>query len=207
MTLRRMTPVALIALILFASAGSPATAQSRACAVTGLEGDAARYWSAGAWSDLESGLNIPIESIISTGPTSRVEVTCDDGTVLTIGVATEVNLEQLAGPETSIVLQLLRGVIGVVAPERSWRSFEIRTPLAIASVRSTEWLVEFDAEAGAAVFVRSGVVVVRLAEGGAVSLAEGEGITVTPDGVAGEVKVWGPPRIEKSAAALGFGWR
>ena len=66
---------------------------------------------------------------------------CDDGLVLTLGAGIEVELEGLigpAGPAESIVLRLLRGIIGIEAPNRTWKSFEVWTPLAIASARTTD---------------------------------------------------------------------
>lgn len=194
-------------LLVPALAASPAW--GRDCQVTRLEGEVVRIWNEGVWSPLTATPLPAGASKIETGAATRVEIRCDDGVVLTIGVATEVNLEVLSGTgpgPAEAILQLIRGIVGVVAPDPGPRRFQVRTPLAIASVRSTSWLVEHGAADGTAVFVRDGRVAVR-GPTASVVLVEGEGITIEPDGTPGDVKVWGPPRIARSVDALGFGWR
>jgi hypothetical protein len=208
MTARLTGPIAFLALAALPAALAAAEG-TRSCAVDAVEGETARYWESGVWSGVAEGLAIPVEAKIATGPEDRVRIVCDDGVVVTVGAATEVNLEQLAGPagrDRNVFVQLLEGIVGVLAPARSWGRFEVRTPVAIASVRSTEWLVE-NMAGEAAVFVRDGRVAVDVRDGGRVTLAAGEGITVAADGAPGEVKTWGAARIERSTAALGFDWR
>ena len=186
---------------------SPALAQHpRSCTVTGIEGEA-RYGVQGRWHPLKVITKLPPEATIKTGPGDRVEITCADGITVTIGVATEVDIDDLASPSRNILFRLVAGIVGIVAPGGGWDRIEVRTPLAIASARSTEWLVETNAEAGAAVFVRDGQVSVALSDGTQVGLAADEGVTVGQDGKAGPVKVWGAARIARSVDALGLGWR
>ena len=194
--------------LLLALLAAPAAA--RDCAVTAREGAPARIWSDGEWRDLELGPLPAGSQVIATGPAARLEITCDDGVTVTVGFGAEVTLETLVGPSDragSVVLQLLRGIVGVVAPRRTWESFEVRAPLAIASARSTEWLAEHAEATGSTVFVREGRVAVRPARGAAVTLEAGEGVTQPPEGPAAPVLRWGPPRVAGAAAALGFGWR
>lgn len=203
-----ITPL-LVAGIAAAAPGGAQASELRDCRVERIEGESVRYWQDGTWAPLGTAALPASATKIETGPATRLEIVCDDGIVVTVGVGTEVNLEALAGASgrgQSVILQLIRGIVGIVAPERTWDGFDVRTPLAIASVRSTEWLVEHGTEAGTAIFVREGRVRVRHA-GGAALLAEGDGITIPPVGAAGAVKQWGEARIEKSGAALGFGWR
>lgn len=204
MTPTRKTPAAVLLLALLA--GSAVAQQPRSCAVSALDGEA-RYWVDGVWRPVEIASEIAIEGKVETGPDGRLEITCNDGTIVTIGVATEVNVSDLAGPERNVVLQLIAGIVGIVSPDGGWDRFEVRTPVAIASVRSTEWLVETSAEGGTAIFVRAGRLAVALSDGKRVSLGQGEGITVSAAGEAGPVKTWGAARIEQSATALGLGWR
>ena len=190
------------------SATGADAADQRSCTVEWVEGTSGRYWHEGAWAAITTGHRIAVETKIATGPDARVKIVCDDDIVVTIGIETELNLEQLAGaagPRRSIVLQLIDGITGIVAPRRSWRRFEVRTAVAIASVRSTDWLVEADPADGSAVFVRTGTVDVRT---GAQTyrLQAGDGITIGADGAPGPVKVWGAPRIARSVGALGFDW-
>lgn len=203
----RILAIALTCTAVLAAPAAPAA--SRSCVVDGLEGPEVRIWHQGAWSDATPGAAIAPESKVATGPGSRVNIACDDGLTVTIGAATEANLEQIvgpSGPSASAMVQLIRGIIGIVAPIRTWRSFEVRTPIAIASVRSTEWLVEHGESGGTAVFVRKGVVEVG-ADGAAYRLNPGDGVTVTGAGSLATVKQWGAERIARSGAALGFGWK
>lgn len=199
-------PVLLLILVL-AAFWAP-LAEARECAVSRTEGESLRIWSAGVWSPLTPG-PLPEAAVkVETGPGSRAEITCDDGVTVTVGVETEVNLEVLVSEEpgpADAILQLIRGIVGLVAPDAGPRRFEVRTPLAIASVRSTEWLVEHDAEQGTAVFVREGKVVCGTRHR-KVELTAGEGVTVPTDQQPQPVKVWGQARIDRSTGALGFAW-
>jgi ferric-dicitrate binding protein FerR (iron transport regulator) len=192
-------------------AAEGAAQEVRRCAVSAIEGAPARASVSGRWSDLKVGpLSGEVERI-ATGPGARLEIRCDDGLVVTLGAGIEVEPEGLvgaSGPARSVVLRLLRGVVGIDAPSRTWRSFEVRTPLAIASARTTAWLVEYAEPTGAGVFVRSGSVDVAAATGGAgVRLQAGEGVTILPGARRVSVVRWGEGRIAGAGATLGFGWR
>lgn len=201
-----------IALTMFSAAlpGAVLAAELRICEVDRIDGPNARYWEAGTWSDLAVGLAVPVDTKIATGVSTRVRIACDDDTIVSIGSETEVNLENLVATARSqrpVAMQLIEGVIGLFVPKRDGAGFEVRTPVAIASVRSTEWLVEWSPSDAAAVFVRRGEVVVRGKHGKRFVLGDGEGITVTAAGVEGEVKTWGQARIATSTERLGFDWR
>ena len=205
----RILAVALLAAISLAVTPVLSDAASRSCAVDGIEGVDARAWHGGLWMPLAVGISVPSEAKIATGLDSRVNIRCDDGITVTIGPGTEVNLERLvgpSGPESSTIVQLVRGIVGIIAPNGTWGLFQVRTPVAIASVRSTEWLVEHGDIDGTAVFVRKGVVEVD-SDGNAVSLAPGDGITISRTRAMSQVKQWGAERIARSGGALGFGWK
>ena len=208
-----MTTLSIVALCGLAAVVAAAPAAARDCALARTEGGPVEIWRAGAWSAAVTG-PLPSEELkLRTGPDARAEVVCEDGVTVTVAPGTEVNLETLTAPggrARNVVLQLIRGLIGVVAPAPAWRSFETRTPLAIAAARSTEWLAEAPPSGAVGVFVRAGRVAVR-PSGGAdfpvATLDRGDGITVAADGAAGPVVAWGRPRIEAAGRALGFGWR
>lgn len=202
----RAIPALGIAALLALAPGSPAAADPRSCTVAAIDGPEALGWHAGEWAWLRAGQAVAAEAKIATGGATRVKVACGDGTVVTIGSATEVNLESLVGPAAGVVIQLLDGIVGLLAPGGT-QGFVVRTPLAIASVRSTEWLVEHSGTDGSAVFVRAGRVRVAPRAGGSVTLGPGEGVTVPPEGPAGAVKAWGEARIARSTVALGFDWQ
>lgn len=205
--MRIIDGAAFAAVFLFCA--SAAIAGERACAVSGMEGADAVLWRFGEVRPLTVGALPPGEASIETGGTTRVEILCDDGVAVTIGADTRVSLESLVGaePSKSVVLQIIEGVVGAVAPGRNWRGFELRSPLAIAAIRSTEWLMQHDPASGSAVFVREGRVRVSSPRGEAyATLGPGEGIDVGPEG-AGATKTWGAARVEAVGDRLGFGWR
>ena len=188
-----------------------AAQEVRACSVSAIQGAPARAQVLGRWSDLKIGRLPDDASVIATGPGARLEIRCDDGLVLTLGAGIEVELEGLigpTGPAESIVLRLLRGIIGIEAPNQTWKSLEVSTPLVIASARTTDWLVEYSEPTGSGVFVRTGSVNVVAARGGsAVPLDAGEGVTIVPGAARVQVVRWGEARIAGAAATLGFGWQ
>ena len=190
-------------------AAGPAFGQAaRDCAVTALEGQNARVELGGSWQQVAAGALPPAAGRIETGPATRLEVTCAGGFVVTVGPDSLADLGDLARPdaEPGIAMSLLRGILGIVTPDRTDGPVAVRTPAAIAAVRSTAWLVEHDqATQASAVFVREGRVTVSNREI-AVILRQGEGITLTSDTVVRPLGAWGPPRIEQSTSALGLGW-
>lgn len=186
-------------------AAAPAVALAEDCAVTGLEGDTARMQRDGAWSAISPGPLPGQADLVETGPATRLEISCGDGTVVTIGPDSRVDLADLlrgAGP--SAFMQLLDGIMGIVNPPPRDGMLAVQTPVAIASVRSTEWLVEHEGT-GTAVFVRAGQVAVANDEAEFV-LGPGEGVTLGRSEVVKPVGEWGPGRLRQVNEALGFGW-
>jgi ferric-dicitrate binding protein FerR (iron transport regulator) len=207
------------ALVLISTSSTAASHTMTNCSVSAIEGAPVRLQVAGQWSALEQGPLPDGAEAIATGPGARAEITCEGDLVVTIGAGTEVSLDALTADgdgSDPAILQLLRGILGIDAPTPAFRDFEVHTPLAIASTRSTSWLVEYAEVTGAAVFVRSGSVEVISTTGRQplAVLEEGEGVTIVPgpDGLlpdAGSINVleWGPARIDGATASLGFGWR
>ncbi len=206
-------------LVLFGTCGTAASQTVRSCSVNAIQGAPVRIQVADQWSALEMG-PLPIGAQrIATGPGARAEIVCDAGLTMTIGVGTEVSLDALLvarGSSEPVLLRLLRGIIGVDAPTPDWGGFELRTPLAIASARSTSWLVEYTEVTGSAVFVRSGSVeVISTLRRPLAVLEEGQGVTIvptlarslSPDPASIVVVEWGPARRDGAAASLGFGWQ
>ncbi len=200
----------IFAFLITALAPVAAQAQdSRRCLVSGLEGDGAQFEIGGHGSPLGLGSLPKGTEAITTGADTRLEITCLDGLVLTVGPDTRIMLGELqgmTGPESSLVMELLRGIVGVVAPYRNWDVFEIRTPVAIASVRSTEWLVGHNAVTGTSVYVRKG----RVAVGSPstdLELDEGEGVALAGTRSVGTVPDWDSRRLVAAQNALGFGWK
>lgn len=144
---------------------------------------------------------------IATGAGGRAEMTLADGSRVTIGEESEVTvstfLPQQRGARAA-VLELLKGIVRAVVPAGNWDRFEIRTATAIASVRSTDWLVDFDGRR-TGVFVFSGAVGVSNEAGaGAVLLQPRQGSDVVGGQLPTQPVEWRQPRIDASLARLRF---
>ncbi len=88
-------------------------------------------------------------------------------------------------------------LVGGEASGRHW--IEVDTRTAVASVRSTEWLVESTAR-GTGFLSVEGVVEVRGLAGGAVSLRPGQGTDVPPGGPPRPAATWGEARRRDALA-------
>jgi ferric-dicitrate binding protein FerR (iron transport regulator) len=202
---RRATLAAALAALLAA----PVAAQAPRCVVSAIDGGDVALWNAGTWRAAAPGPLADGDAVLRTGPGSRAEVRCGSALVLTVGTGTEVNIEGLGASSRHVILQLIEGIVGLVAPAPRRGRIELRGPLAIASARSTEWLVIVGADRGTATFVRAGTVAVRPLAGPSRLrlLGPGEGIDVRPAVAPGPVVRWGAPRVAAASTALGFGWR
>ncbi|PWJ21387.1 FecR family protein [Jannaschia seohaensis] len=143
---------------------------------------------------------------IRTEAAARVRILCDSGLTVDVGPDTRIDLDALlVPPEEGGAVRLLRGVAGFLLPRPRSGGFEVRTPSAVAAVRSTEWAVEVSGEATTA-FVREG----RVAVGGrrsVVLLGPGEGVEVTAQGALGPVQSWDAERVDALGARIGPAWQ
>lgn len=221
-----MTRIATVAALaaLLVPAGAAGAAEPRACAVTGLEGNRIEIAAAGGWLPL-AGAELPEgPTRLRTGAGTRAEIRCADGLAVTLGPETEIDLSGLVGdPGRPVLLRLAAGIVGLVAPVAPAGGLAVETPLAIASVRSTEWLVEAGELGATAVFVRAGRVAVTppggaetwlLGPGEGIDLApppapptRGPGAVAAPADAEASVRRWPAERIAAAGARLGFGWR
>ncbi|MFO1038484.1 MAG: FecR family protein [Geminicoccaceae bacterium] len=141
---------------------------------------------------------------VRTGPASKVRIEGGDGLVIVIGPASEVMIARyVREPGHGLVeaaLSLVRGIVRLVGePTAGPRRIEVDTATALASVRSTDWLVDLT-EKGTGVFVARGSVEVRGRAGGAVVLAPGEGTDVAAGQQPTAPKRWGAARRDAALA-------
>lgn len=207
----RRRDLVVLASAALAVAGRPDAPRAQEQAVAGVvarrEGSVIAVRSGGdVW--LEAGSPIFRGDGIRTGPGAKVRIDFAGGLVVVVGPATEVGVEEfLAGGSgggsalTAAVLDLLVGIVRLVGPAEAGpaRRIEVRTRVALASVRSTEWLVE-SAPAGTGVFVREGRVEVRGLVGAPVVLEPGFGTDVPPGGPAATPRRWGEARRDAALA-------
>ncbi|MEO1207686.1 MAG: FecR family protein [Pseudomonadota bacterium] len=156
------------------------------------------------------GLSIGSADTLTTGPDGRVRIVCRAETSFVVGSATQIVFEKLARAtkSESFTARIIDGIAGFIVQMTGGERFEVHTPSAVASVRSTEWTVEV-IEGGTAVFVRKGAVAVhgKRAPDVKVLLRRGEGVDVTAQGRLGSVKSWGQKRIDRMNGRLGFDWK
>jgi ferric-dicitrate binding protein FerR (iron transport regulator) len=138
------------------------------------------------------------------GPQRQV-LRCHDGLSIEAETGAEYELVDRNRDAQPDALNLRSRAVLVDAPARSGRrSFEIRTPQAIAAVRGTQWAVDV-AGGKTAVFVVTGRVSVRRISGGtgSVNLGPGEGVDVEPGTAPLVVRRW--PAARASALLARFG--
>lgn len=198
----RLFPMA--AGILLLATGS-ALADERTCQIDQVSGQATLTHE-GKRAKAEVGTAVSARDTLRTGGDGRVEILCSDGVVVTIGAETELGLGSLVGaqgPNESIAMSLHRGIARFLAPLRTWGQFNVHGPVAVASVRSTEWVMETP-KRGTNVLVLDGSVTVRAKSGQGIILGPGHGVDVAADGTMGEGKTWGAERVEKTLKRLGL---
>jgi hypothetical protein len=182
-----------------------ALAEERTCSVAEVAGEAS-LTHAGARGAAQVGASLGAKDLLTTGPSGRVEVACSDGTHITVGPDTQIGLGSLVGEQSqsaSIGMSLHRGIARFLAPVRTWGTFSVFGPVAVASVRSTEWIMETP-QGGTNVFVRDGVVEVQSKRGSTTRLSPTYGVDVAPDGTMAAPKKWGAKRVAEVLARLGL---
>lgn len=183
------------------SSTSPVFA-ANTCTVADIQGDTASVWRSGTVMSLSEAMTLVNDDRIETGARTTVSVLCSNEMRITIGPDTAIDLGTLVVEDESWSTFLMEGVAWFARPLFGKDRFEVRTPSAVASVRSTEWFVEVK-EGATAVFVEEGGVSVAAGSGGALVNA-GLGIDVRADGVAGPPKTWGAKRVIALRQRLGF---
>jgi len=198
----RWVPILAGALVLVAP---PALAEQRTCEVAEVAGEASLTHD-GSRAAATAGADLSPSDLLRTGSAGRIDVACSDGTRVTLGPDTEINLGSLVGEQddnASIGMSLHRGIARFLAPVRTWGTFNVFGPVAVASVRSTEWIMETP-KRGTNVFVLDGVVAVQGKRGGNVHLSPTYGVDVAADGTMGQPKKWGAKRVADVLARLGL---
>ena len=148
---------------------------------------------------------------VVTGQGGRVVLEFTDRSLLALGAGTEVRLDdyKVEGASGSLkgLLSLLGGILrmSIVQSTRA-EDFSIRTETAIASARSTDWIVEAK-PSETTVFVLSGVVTVADgAQGASVRVSAGEGTSVAASTASGPTapKIWGAKRAADALSRTGI---
>jgi hypothetical protein len=159
---------------------------------------------AGMREPLSRGDPVFLGDRVSTDKDGRVKIGFLDDSLLTVGSDSEIVLDSYRfgrdGQRLHAALTLVIGIIrAAITGGMPGSVFNVKTSVAVASARSTEWLVEAGAEK-AAVFVSEGRVQVVAKRGGSVLLSPGLGIDIDADRGVGRVKRWGAARVAEAMA-------
>jgi len=140
---------------------------------------------------------------IETGMNGMALLQLRGGLTLTVARNTELVVGDVAPSPARAAfagwLELVEGLLrAVLSAPSAEDDVEIRTPIAVTSVRSTEWTVEHAPE-HTAVFCRDGSVAVQAA-GTTVTLEPGEGSDVRGNAPPTAATQWGEPRVADTLA-------
>lgn len=183
----------------------PADAQSNGvCVIVTVDGQAVVFALGVRQRPAEPGLGLGNNAILRTRTNTRVTLMCTDQLQIIVGPQTEITVARLVdGGPRPFGLRLMEGIVGFLF-DGDGDGVQVRTPSAVAAVRSTQWAMRVEDEASA-IFARKGEVFV-LADDGSVQLGSGEGVDVTARGEIGPVARWGRARIDLFSDLLGPDW-
>ncbi|MGQ9371125.1 FecR family protein [Azospirillum sp. ST 5-10] len=156
----------------------------------------------GAAEPVVRGMAVEPGDVLNTGPAGRLRIRFVDGSTGVLGVESTLTVARFAQPggagTRDAALELGRGILRSIAETvRPGQRFDVRTPTAVASVRSTEWIVVITPE-GTGVLALDGRVAVRGTAAGAarpVVLEPGEGTDVAPGRPPTPPARWSPARV------------
>lgn len=146
------------------------------------------------------GMALHEEDGIMTAAQSKAELLIADGSTIVIGPDSTVSVAAFAPAEDGTgraLLELITGILRVTLSGRTpWQSFEVRSATAVASVRSTDWIVDAT-RVKTGVFVVDGrVAVASRQSAGEVALTAGQGTDVPLGRAPTPPKAWGQPRVD-----------
>jgi hypothetical protein len=200
MILTRRAAIAGSAVVL----GLPQTAlgQERVCIAARVAGEATIHRGS-ASQPVRPAMALHQGDRLVTGAGGRVEMRCPDGSSLVVGERSSVHLAIFitdTGRHNAVV-EVLEGIVRALLPSgHTWERFDIVTRTAVASVRSTVWIVDAKPEA-TGVFVESGGVLVSSRVNQAqVFLQPGYGVDVGTQAAPLEARQWGQARIDNALA-------
>lgn len=195
----------VLAGVLFVGMAAPLSAQDAGpCVVRSVEGRATVSAPGAGRHVAEVGLGMGANATLRTAANARVTLLCPDDLRVVVGSGTEIAHARLvSGGPQPVALRLMRGIAGFLF-DGGGDGVQVRTPSAVAAVRSTEWAMRVEDDASA-VFARDGDVFVQ-GDDATMRLGSGDGVDVSADGEVGPVVRWGQTRIDLFARLLGPDW-
>ncbi len=181
-------------------------AQDAVGEVVRLQGHVARTRGSGETS-LVLGDKVAVGDSIVTGEDGKVDLRLTDGSLLTVGPSSRVEVARFApkagGGTGEALLSLLSGVIKLIVNDGTrWGRFAVQTETAVASVRGTEWLVEAAKDASAVLVLTGSVEVASRSPGPVFTLGPGQGTDIKAGAAPTPPKIWGAARRQKALARV-----
>ncbi len=143
---------------------------------------------------------------ITTQQGAKLQIRLNDGSLLVLGGATKICLEDVALPTQEApgrgLVVMGDGILRLILKGGgAWDGFSVDSSTSVASVRGTDFVVE-SAPERSAVFVLTGLVEVGGKAGGHTRLSAGQGSTVPLDAPATRGKRWGARRVTEMMAKV-----
>ena len=134
------------------------------------------------WYSVQTGLGVKTGQAIKTKARSRVKVELSDGSKIEINPNSTVNLDNLSPKTPSFKLAVGR-LKAWITRNHDRTKFEIRTPVAVCSVRGTEFTVDVAPDGKTEVEVMEGLLGVRKIDGTGeeVPVGAGQRLDITAD--------------------------
>jgi len=196
---------AIVLLVLLGWGGGAAAVDEAAAVgrVTAVEGRAVALRDDGR-TLLTVGAPVYRDDRVSTGPGARLGIEFTDGSTLAVGAGSLIAVSDYAvgsGGAADATISLFMGILrAVIAPGTPPGGFEVQTRAAVASVRSTEFVVTVEPDdAHMAAFAVSGTVAV-IAPAGTVVLEPGFGTDVDVGEAPVPPREWGAGRVREVLA-------
>jgi len=143
-----------------------------------------------------AGIDVEGDDRVVTGAGAKVLIQLKDGSTLAIGPESELALADLNAPQGGW-LELVRGIVRfILSPGARSGEVGVRTRAAVASVRSTEFVVEALPDRTAIFVVQGQVEVTGRLTGSKLALGPGEGTDVALHEAPTAPKRWGTKRVQ-----------
>ena len=176
--------------------------QERECIAARVVGDAALQRGT-ARQPVRPGMPLRQGDRVVTGAGGRVEMRCPDGSSLVVGERSAVYLSIFITDNRrhNAVIEVFEGIVRALLPSgHTWERFDIVTRTAVASVRSTVWIVDAKPDSTGVFVETGGVLVSSRVNQAQVFLQPGYGVDVGVQPAPLEARLWGRARIDDALA-------
>ena len=196
--------IIVVVMLVWCFAADRSAAQDAIGAVSRIQGEASGTRN-GATRPLSLNASIFRNEVVSTGETTRLEVTFTDATRLTLGEKAKLTIDSYVFDPAAARGTIKFGLVGAFrfvsgqASKLAIADVSVTTPVAIVGTRGTEfWGGPIDDQALGAVSVSN-------AAGQQILSRPGQGTNIAAPGAApGPVTIWPPDKVSRALATVTF---